>query len=192
MESLYNEILHCRKCSLYKTRNHPICGEGHPKAPIFIIGEAPGREEDKVGRPFIGRSGQLLDKILAACGFSRDEHVFISNIVRCRPPNNRVPTDKEAQACIPYLHRQIEIVDPQILITLGSTAIKRIMQDHAIKISSVRGKWLSMEGRRIMPVFHPAALLRNPSLKKTTWEDFKEIIFTYREDINPKHHSDYA
>ncbi|HPS05457.1 MAG TPA: uracil-DNA glycosylase, partial [Tenuifilaceae bacterium] len=154
MESLKNRILNCTKCDLYKTRNNPIFGEGNIHAPIFIIGEAPGREEDLVGRPFIGKSGQLLDKILAACNFNRNYHVFISNIVRCRPPENRVPTSREAEICMPYLLEQIELVNPKILVLLGSTALKYMAgADH--RITKERGTWLEVYGRLAMPVYHP-------------------------------------
>ncbi len=190
MESLKNRILNCQKCDLYKTRKNPIFGEGNYRAPIFIIGEAPGREEDLVGRPFIGKSGQLLDKILEACNFNRTDHVFISNIVRCRPPENRVPTIREAELCMPYLMEQIELVNPKILVLLGATALKYMAgADH--RITKERGTWLEINGRLAMPVYHPAALLRDPSLKRDTWDDFKKIFFKYRELVNPEHQSQY-
>ncbi len=121
--SLKNEVLHCTKCELSYTRNHVIFGEGNKNAGILIIGEAPGRDEDLQGRPFVGKSGQLLDKILDACGFTRAEHVFISNIVKCRPPENRVPTPHEAAVCMPWLLKQIELINPKILVFLGATAL---------------------------------------------------------------------
>ena len=124
LEQLKTEILNCQKCELSKTRNHVIFGEGNEHAPIMVIGEAPGADEDRVGRPFIGRSGQLLDKIFAACGFTRDEHIFISNIIRCRPPGNRTPTPQEAEICMPWLIKQIEVIDPKIIILLGATSLK--------------------------------------------------------------------
>ncbi len=188
MEDLQRSILDCRKCDLYKTRNIPIFGEGNRYAPIFIIGEAPGRDEDLQGRPFIGKSGQLLDKILAACNFTRTDHVFISNIVRCRPPENRVPTPREAEICMPYLLKQIELVNPKILVLLGATALK-YMAGANHRITKERGNWLDINGRLAMPVYHPAALLRDPSLKRDTWEDFKKIFFKYRELVNPDHQS---
>ncbi len=190
MESLKDKILNCQKCDLYKTRKNPIFGEGNYCAPIFIIGEAPGREEDLVGRPFIGKSGQLLDKILEACNFNRTDHVFISNIVRCRPPENRVPTPREAEVCMPYLMEQIELVNPKILVFLGATALKYMAgADH--RITKERGTWLEINGRLAMPVYHPAALLRDPSLKRDTWDDFKKIFYKYRELVNPEHQSQY-
>jgi uracil-DNA glycosylase family 4 len=187
-ESLKNETLHCVKCVLCKTCNHIIFGEGNMNAAIFIIGEAPGRDEDIQGRPFVGKSGQLLDKILAACGFTRDEHVFISNIVKCRPPDNRVPTPLEAAACIPWLLKQIELINPKIMILLGATALK-YMAGPDYRITRERGNWLNLLNRLAMPVYHPAALLRDPSLKRDTWEDFKKIVLKYRELVNPHHYS---
>ena len=192
MENLKSEIRNCTRCDLCRSRNHVIFGEGNEKADIMLIGEAPGAEEDRVGRPFIGTSGKLLDKILAACGFTREQHVFISNIVRCRPPDNRVPMDTEVQSCIPYLFRQIDLIDPKIIIPMGATALKRLLNDNAIKISKVRGCWLHLNERLVMPVYHPAALLRNPNLKKDTWKDYKQIIAKYRELVDPNHHSDHA
>jgi uracil-DNA glycosylase family 4 len=191
LDTLKKEILQCTKCELAKTRNHVIFGEGNSNAGILIIGEAPGRDEDIQGKPFVGKSGQLLDKILAACGFTRSDHIFISNIIKCRPPDNRIPTSEEAAACMPWLLKQIEQVDPKIVILLGATALKYMAgTDH--RITRDRGKWLNLHGRLAMPVYHPAALLRDPGLKYDTWEDFKKIVFKYRELINPQHYSAYV
>jgi DNA polymerase len=191
LDILKKEIVNCHKCSLAKTRNHVIFGEGNPQAPIFIIGEAPGRDEDLKGRPFVGRSGQLLDKILHACGFNRYQHVFISNIIKCRPPSNRVPCPEEIRVCKPYLLQQIQIIDPDILILLGSTALKSMTgQDQ--KITMARGTWLNCENRLAMPVYHPSALLRNPALKRETWEDFQKIVHKYRQIVDHAHYSAYT
>jgi DNA polymerase len=124
IETLKNEILNCTKCDLSETRNHVIFGEGNPKAPIMVIGEGPGHDEDIIGWPFVGKSGQLPDKIFAACGFTREDHIFISNIVKCRPPGNRVPTKEEAAVCMPWLLHQIELINPKIMILLGATALE--------------------------------------------------------------------
>ena len=191
LDLLKADVLGCKKCELSETRNHVIFGEGNVSAKVLIIGEAPGKDEDIQGRPFAGKSGQLLDKILSACGFTRKEHVFISNIVKCRPPDNRVPTRFEADACIPWLLKQIELIDPKILILLGATALKH-MAGPEHRITRERGKWLSLQGRLAMPVFHPAALLRDPRLKRDTWEDYKKIVFKYRELVDPNHHSNYV
>ncbi len=164
LDSLKNEILNCDKCGLAETRNHVIFGEGNLHAPILIIGEAPGRDEDMIGRPFVGPSGQLLDKILHACGFNRHQHVFISNIIKCRPPGNRVPSPEEIQICKPYLLQQINLIDPKILILLGATALKSMIGPE-MRITRVRGTWINYEHRLAMPVYHPSALLRNPALK---------------------------
>ncbi len=188
---LKQEILTCTKCNLSKTRNHVIYGEGNENVPILIIGEAPGRDEDLQGRPFVGKSGQLLDKILDACGFTREKHVFISNIVKCRPPDNRAPTTKEAVVCMPYLLKQIELINPIMLILLGATALKYMARPEH-RITRERGNWLNLQGRLAMPVYHPAALLRDPSLKRPTWDDFKKIVFKYRELVDTNHHSDHV
>jgi uracil-DNA glycosylase family 4 len=192
LNDLADKIKHCTKCSLHQSRNHPIVGEGNIHAEVMLIGEAPGADEDRVGRPFIGKSGQLLDKIMEACGFTREEHIYISNIIRCRPPNNRVPTDTEVLSCLPYLMEQIQIIDPKMIIALGSTALKQLMCDNSLKITRLRGKWIDWENRLLMPVYHPAALLRNPSLKRETWEDFKKVVHTYRELVNPDHYSKHV
>ena len=189
LASLREEVLGCTKCDLCKSRRHAIFGEGNPAARIMIIGEAPGYDEDVQGRPFVGKSGQLLDKILAACGFTRTQHVFISNIVKCRPPGNRTPSLKEAEVCMPYLKRQIEIINPEFLVLLGATAL-RYMVGEKYKITAMRGTWIDIEGRKAMPVYHPAALLRNPALKRPTWEDFKALVWKYREIVNPQHHAE--
>jgi len=188
IDILRNEIEQCKKCGLFESRHHLIFGEGNLDAQVFIIGEAPGRDEDLLGRPFVGKSGQLLDKILAACGFTRDEHVFISNIVKCRPPGNRVPTPVEAAVCMPWLLKQIEMINPKILILLGATALKYMIgPEH--RITRERGNWINWQSRLVMPVYHPAALLRDPGLKRDTWDDFKKVVFKYRELVNPQHYS---
>ena len=188
IEELRKEILNCTKCGLSSTRNHVIFGEGNTNAEVLLIGEAPGRDEDIQGRPFVGKSGQLLDKILAACGFTRNEHVFISNIVKCRPPNNRVPNPQEAATCMPWLLKQIELIDPKIIILSGATALKYILGNEH-RITRDHGNWFSWKNRYVMPVFHPSALLRDPSLKRPEWEDFKKIIYKYRDLIDPNHYS---
>ena len=191
MEQLKQEVLSCTKCVLHRSRHNVIFGEGNTSARILIIGEAPGHDEDMIGRPFVGKSGQLLDRILAACGFTREKHVYISNIVKCRPPGNRVPTDEEAKTCIPYLMKQIELINPLILIPLGASAL-RVFFGKEYRITQVRGNWLTWYDKLVMPVYHPAALLRNPNLKKDTWEDFKKVVFKYRELVDPDHYSEHV
>ncbi len=191
LELLKEEVLPCKKCTLATGRTHVVFGEGFVHAKIMCIGEGPGRDEDIQGRPFVGRSGQLLDKILSVCGFSRAEHVFIANIVKCRPPNNRAPLPEERTACLPFLYKQIELINPAILVLLGATALNGLI-DPSLKITKVRGQWLSWNNRLVMPTFHPSALLRNPNLKRDTWDDFKKVVAKYRELVNPQHHSDYC
>lgn len=188
MEQLKQKILNCTKCDLHNSRNKAIWGEGNINAEILLIGEAPGADEDRTGRPFVGKSGQLLDKILGACAFTREEHVFLSNIIRCRPPANRIPSDDETKACIPYLFEQINLVNPKIIITLGATALKRLFDDNSLRITRLRGSWIEWNGRLVMPVYHPSALLRNPNLKRETWEDFKKVIDKYRELVDAEHY----
>lgn len=190
-DSLKNDVLTCQRCSLFEKRNHVIFGEGNPDAEILIIGEGPGQQEDLEGRPFIGPSGQLLDKIFEACNFTREKHLFITNIVRCRPPENRKPTTEEAAECMPWLISQISMIRPEIIVLLGATALK-FMAGPDYKISRDHGKWMEVLGIDAMPVYHPSALLRKPSLKSDAWKDFKEIVFKYRELVDPEHTSPHV
>lgn len=185
---LKQEVESCTKCNLSKTRHKVVFGEGARFADIMCIGEGPGYYEDQQGKPFVGKSGQLLDKILDACGFTREEHVFIGNIVKCRPPNNRDPLPEEREKCIPYLYKQIELIDPKIIILLGATALKGLIDPNA-KITKVRGQWMEWNNRLVMPTFHPSALLRNEKLKRPAWEDFKMVVAKYRELVNKEHYS---
>ena len=187
LDILKTEVLSCNKCKLSNTRNKVVFGEGNPDEGILLIGEGPGAEEDKTGRPFVGRSGQLLDKMLEAAGFNRKEHVFIANIVKCRPPQNRTPEPDEREACLPYLHKQIEIIDPKIIVLLGATALKLL--DEKVKLKEVKGEWIMWNGKVLIPTYHPSALLRNPNFKKEAWEHIKKVFFKYREIINPNHTS---
>jgi len=190
-EHLKTEVTNCTKCSLSSTRNKVVFGGGNPDAEIFVIAEGPGHEEDLQGIPFVGKSGKLLDKIFAACGFTREKHVYISNIVKCHPPGNRAPSKAEQTACLPYLIKQIDLVDPKIIILLGATALKGLI-DPDLKITKIRGEWIDWNNRLVMPVFHPSALLRNPDLKRPTWEDFKKIVLKYRELVDPEHYSEHV
>lgn len=169
----------CHRCELGNTRTHAVVGRGNLKAPIMIIGEAPGQSEDETGLPFVGRSGQLLEKILASVKLSTENDVYIANINKCRPPNNRVPTTEEITACKPYLLEQIRLVDPKIILLTGATALKSLTGDKRA-ITKIRGQWLEWEGRLCMPIFHPSYLLRNPSKEQGSpkwlmWQDIQAV-----------------
>jgi DNA polymerase len=151
-----------------------VYGEGDPRASVMFIGEGPGAEEDRTGRPFVGQAGQLLDRMISAMGFERSQ-VYITNIVKCRPPGNRDPRDDEVDACSPYLDKQIELIAPDVLVALGKPAARRLTGSTRA-ISALRGRWASYRGIPLMPVFHPAYLLRTPSAKREVWEDLKKIM----------------
>jgi DNA polymerase len=179
LEQLAQHCAICQRCSLGATRIKPVVGRGAVPAPIMIVGEGPGQQEDEQGLPFVGRSGQLLEKILAAVDLSTEKEVYICNVVRCRPPDNRVPTPTEIAACKPYLLEQIRLVDPQIILLTGATAI-RALTGRKEGITKIRGEWIEWAGRLCMPIFHPAYLLRNSSRaegapKWLTWQDMKKI-----------------
>ena len=164
----------CRNCPLAATRNNVVFGEGNPDARLMFIGEGPGFDEDRLGRPFVGKAGQLLDKMISAMQFTREE-VYIANIVKCRPPDNRVPTPEEAACCIGYLHRQIELIRPEVIVLLGATAVKFLLNTTS-GISKMRGRWLSYENIPVMPTFHPAFLLRQESAKREAWQDLQQVM----------------
>ena len=164
----------CRACGLVDGRNKVVPGQGCADSPpIMFIGEAPGADEDEQGLAFVGRAGQLLTKMIAAMGYTRDE-VFIANICKCRPPGNRTPTPQEMAACIPFLKRQVAIVRPRFIVALGNTAILGLLGETGIL--RIHGKWRQFEGIPLMPTMHPAYLLRNPSAKRACWEDLKLVM----------------
>ena len=171
--TLTEEITRCQKCRLCAGRTYPVPGEGNPHARLMFIGEGPGRDEDQTGRPFVGRAGQLLDKMIGAIGLSREE-VFIANVVKCRPPQNRAPEADEVAACMPYLRAQVGLIRPQVIVLLGSSALGAILgPEH--RITRERGAWIERKGVFFMPTFHPAALLRDESKKRPVWEDLKKV-----------------
>lgn len=172
-DELFRAVHGCTRCPLAQHRTNVVPGEGNPKAALMFIGEGPGRDEDLSGRPFVGAAGQLLDKMIAAIGMKREE-VYIANIVKCRPPGNRVPKEEEAQACLPYLRRQVYLIKPRVIVCLGATALKYVIDPEA-RITKVRGQWVERKGYWLMPTYHPAALLRDPAKKYEAWEDFKKI-----------------
>lgn len=190
LNELQKKAADCQLCALRITCQQVVFGEGPDQAGIMVIGEGPGRDEDVQGRPFVGRAGKLLDQILASGGFDRQKQVYIANIVKCRPPGNRVPRPEERQACLPYLHQQIELVDPKILILLGATALQGLIDPEG-KIGQERGRWLQWQGRWVMATYHPAALLRNPRLKEPVWQDIKNVVAKYQELVDPEHRSPY-
>ncbi len=164
----------CTNCPLCKTRTRTVPGQGCAAPEIMFIGEGPGADEDRQGLAFVGRAGQLLTKIVAAMGFTR-EQVFIGNIVKCRPPENRTPAPEEMQACIPFLKEQIALLRPKVIVALGATAVRGLL-NMEIGITKLRGKWQTYEGIALMPTYHPAYLLRNAAGKKDVWEDMKAVL----------------
>ena len=191
LNDLETEVTTCTRCNLYKARTKIVFGGGNPNADIFFIGEAPGHDEDITGKVFVGKAGQLLDKILDACNFSRETHLYIGNILKCRPPGNRNPEINEQKACIHWLFKQIDLVDPKIIILLGAVS-SRVFLGPDFKITRDHGQWNKYFDRWIMPTYHPSALLRNPDLKKGSWEDFKKVILKYRELVDPEHFCRYV
>ncbi len=171
---LRTRVTACRKCSLRAGCKQVVFGEGDSDSDLMLIGEAPGADEDRLGRPFVGRSGKLLDRILEACGLSR-ERAYITNIVKCRPPGNRTPRPEEREVCIPYLKAQVRLIRPRVMVTLGAAATQGLIDPRA-RITQMRGTWQSWQGIRVMPTFHPAALLRDPSKKAPTWHDMKLVM----------------
>jgi DNA polymerase len=179
----------CTKCMLARTRLNVVFGEGNPSADLVVIGEAPGAEEDASGRPFVGRSGQLLDKILQAAGFARQE-VYICNILKCRPPGNRNPLKDEIKNCMPWLLGQLQIVKPKVILILGKVAANTIFENQ-LSLGSMRGKVTRWNEYDCFITYHPAALLRNPDWKRGCWEDIQLMMRHYEQlcgNINaPKH-----
>jgi uracil-DNA glycosylase family 4 len=173
LPDLDTQINICMKCPLGKTRTKFVFGVGNPHARLMFIGEAPGADEDAQGEPFVGRAGQLLNKILVAIQMKREE-VYIANILKCRPPNNRTPIPEEVEACMPYLKKQIALIKPQIIVCLGLTAAQNLLGIND-SLGKLRGRLLSFENTPLMVTYHPAALLRNPNWKPAAWEDFQAV-----------------
>jgi uracil-DNA glycosylase family 4 len=177
-------IQNCQKCTLAKTRNRFVFGSGNPSASLMLIGEAPGEDEDLQGLPFVGKAGHLLDKILHAIDFKREE-VFIGNILKCRPPKNRDPLPEEIVCCLPYLMHQIEIINPQILLILGRIAAQVLLKT-TDSLLQMRGRLHKIGEWSVMVTYHPAALLRNPQWKRPLWEDIQKLRFLYDEKVGDK------
>ena len=172
-ETLTQAVKECTDCRLCERRTNTVLGEGKPDADLMFIGEGPGRDEDLQGRPFVGASGQLLDRMIHALGMERCD-VYICNIVKCRPPNNRVPTPEEAEACRIHLRMQTYLIRPKVIVLLGSTAAKYLLNPE-IRITRERGIWTERKGVWMMPTYHPSALLRDESKKPQAWEDMKSL-----------------
>ena len=175
LQELRAAIGDCRRCKLCSGRTHLVFGVGNPNAELMFVGEGPGRDEDLQGEPFVGRAGQLLTDIITKGMGMKREDVYIANVVKCRPPDNRNPEPDEVASCEPFLKKQIELVRPRIIIGLGKFAVQTLLQSK-IPITKVRGNWHSYHGIKLMPTFHPAYLLRNPADKKLVWEDIKKVI----------------
>lgn len=172
-EELEKSIQDCKKCKLCQNRNHIVFGVGNKKADLMFIGEGPGADEDRLGEPFVGKAGQLMNKAFEALEIHRDE-VYIANIVKCRPPSNRNPEQEEAEACLNYLRNQVLLVQPKVIVLLGSVALKNILGKE-YGITSSRGKWIQKKDIWYMPTFHPAALLRDDTKKIDFWKDLKLV-----------------
>lgn len=180
LQALQQECLACRRCGLCETRTNVVFGQGVPTAEVLFVGEGPGASEDEQGLPFVGRSGQLLDHYLEAIDLSRDKNVYIANIVKCRPPQNRDPLPEESSACMPWLEEQIRLIDPKIIVCLGRVAAKQMM-DPDISIMRQHGEFIQKDGRWYMATLHPAALLRNPAAKPDAFGDFVALRQKIRE-----------
>jgi DNA polymerase len=174
LASIQSEVGVCERCRLSKTRTQTIFGEGNKRARLVFVGEGPGYEEDRQGRPFVGPAGQLLTKIIEAMGLTREE-VYIGNIIKCRPPGNRNPAPEEIEACLPFLERQLTAIQPEYICALGAVAAKTLLKTEA-PISRLRGRLHSYGNIRLMPTFHPAYLLRNPDKKRDVWEDMQVLM----------------
>lgn len=179
LDELNKIICNCTKCFLHKGRNKFVFGVGNPKADVMLIGEGPGAEEDKQGEPFVGRAGQLLNDILKAIKFAREE-VYIANVVKCRPPGNRTPLPEEMDECMPYLLKQIELIKPKLILCLGLVAANAVLGKKET-LGKLRGKIFELNNIKVMVTYHPAALLRNPNFKKDCWEDVKAFRALYDE-----------
>lgn len=173
LEDIRADIGECTRCKLHEHRTHIVFGEGNPRADLMFVGEGPGADEDATGRPFVGRAGQLLDRMIEAIGMKR-EQVYIANIVKCRPPGNREPEPDEVATCEPFLYRQINVIKPRLVVALGGVATKTLLRTKA-PISKLRGRFFDFRGTKLLPTFHPAFLLRSPNKKRDAWEDLKKV-----------------
>ncbi|NLI94097.1 MAG: uracil-DNA glycosylase [Peptococcaceae bacterium] len=167
------EAATCRRCELGETRRSVVFGEGPPQAKLMLVGEAPGEKEDESGKPFAGQAGRILDKILEENGISRED-IYITSVIKCRPPKNRMPKKAEVTACLPFLEKQIESIKPKIIVCLGSLAAKTII-DPKLKITEMRGKWVEKNGMKMMPTYHPASVFHDQEKMEAIREDFRKV-----------------
>ncbi|MGF1603494.1 MAG: uracil-DNA glycosylase family protein [Thermosynechococcaceae cyanobacterium] len=179
LEELEPHCKSCQRCDLAAGRTNVVISRGNPNAPLMVIGEGPGQQEDETGLPFVGRAGQLLEKILASVSLDSEQDVYIANVVKCRPPNNRTPTPEESAACKPYVFEQIRLVNPKIILLTGATAVRGLTGNKQ-GITKIRGQWMDWQGYQCMPILHPAYLLRNPSRKTGSpkwlmWQDIQAV-----------------
>jgi DNA polymerase len=179
LEAVREELGDCRRCKLHPTRTNIVFGTGNPKAKLAFVGEGPGRDEDLQGKPFVGLAGQLLTKIIQAIQLTREE-VYITNIIKCRPPGNRNPEPDEIKACEPFLIKQLEVIRPKLICALGTFAAQTLLKTEE-RISLLRGRFHQYQGIPLMPTYHPAYLLRNPNFKRDVWEDMKKIKKEYEQ-----------
>ena len=174
LKVIREELGDCTRCKLHAGRTNLVFGVGNPKADLMFVGEAPGRDEDLKGEPFVGRAGQLLTKIIEAIDLTRDD-VYIANVIKCRPPQNRNPESDEVETCEPFLFSQIDAIRPRVIVALGAFAVRTLLRDDKTPISKLRGQQYSYRGTTLIPTFHPAYLLRSPDKKRYVWEDMKQV-----------------
>jgi DNA polymerase len=184
LEQLRDEIGDCRRCQLSQGRTHIVFGVGNPDADVVFVGEAPGRDEDIKGEPFVGKAGQLLTRIITAMGLTRDD-VYICNVIKCRPPENRDPLPVEIETCEPFLKEQLGIIKPRVICALGSFATQTLLKSE-VRISRLRGQFRDYNGIPLMPTYHPSFLLRNPHAKRDVWEDIK-VVMKFLDLPFPRH-----
>lgn len=184
LASLARTVRVCEKCSLCETRTQTVFGVGNPHADLVFVGEAPGADEDRQGEPFVGRAGQLLTDIIVKGMKMRREDVYICNVLKCRPPNNRNPSPEEMQVCEPYLMQQLELIQPKVICALGGVAAKCLLQSDE-SVGRMRGRWHNYQGVPLRVTYHPAYLLRNPADKRKTWEDIQEIMKVLSGEVTP-------
>jgi DNA polymerase len=174
LERIREDLGECTRCRLHKQRNKIVFGAGNPRAELVFVGEGPGHDEDVQGLPFVGRAGKLLTQMIEAMGLRRDD-VYICNVVKCRPPENRKPEDDEVATCSPYLYRQLEVIGPKAVVCLGATAAQALLKTKE-SISRYRGQWLDFRGTKLLVTYHPAYLLRNPAAKGDVWKDLQKVM----------------